>query len=120
MSHTEYIHYDEGIDHLVIYKSGEQIESNLDLGLAILSFNKEKEIIGIELMGVHHNFKIPLEALQDIQGCNVEIRYNPSQKMIVITVTLQYQEMESPLVWSHAGVDLGSAAFSESFACSTA
>lgn len=120
MNTTEYLHYDENVDHLTIYKSDEEIDSNMDFGLAILSFNEHKEIMGIEFMGAHQNFKIPLEVLQTIQACQVEIRYDPSQKTVIINVVLQYQERESPLVWSHAGVDLGVMPFSECFACTVA
>ncbi len=117
MNNIEYLHYDEGVDHLTMHKSGEQVDSNVDLGLAVLSFNKEKEVIGVEFMGAERNFKIPLSVLQNLQSCKVEIRYDPAQKVIIINVLLQYQEQESPVVWSHAGVDLGATAFSENFAC---
>ncbi len=120
MNDVEYLSYDEGVDHLTIYKSKGRIDSNVDLGLAVLSFTKEKEIVGIEFMGAHRNFKIPLPVLQNLQGCKVEIRYDPVQKVVIISVLLQYQERESPVVWSHAGVDLGATAFSEHFACSAA
>ena len=118
MDNIEYIHYDEEVDHLTIYKSDEKISSNIDLGLAILSFSARKEIIGIEFMGAHENFKIPKEVLKTLQACKVEIRYNPIQKTVIISAVLQYPEKERPLIWSHAGVDLGINPISENFACS--
>ena len=71
MNTTDYLHYDEQVDHLTIYKSDEKIASNVDTGLAILSFNKKREIVGIELMGAHANFHVPLEALNRIQASHV-------------------------------------------------
>ena len=118
MTEVEYLHYDEGIDHLIIYKADETLESNIDTGLAILSLNKNKEIVGIEFMGAHKNFKVSLDVLRNITGCKVELRYNPATKILVINVLLQYQRKESPIVCSYENFDLGSTAFTQTFACS--
>lgn len=66
MVKIDYIHYDENVDHLTIYKDDEQIASNIDTGLVIISLNKKKEIIGLEFMGAHKNFSIPLHFLSKV------------------------------------------------------
>ena len=114
----EYLNYDEQTDHLTIYKSEEKIVSNIDTGLAILSLNKRKEIVGIEFMGATQNFKVPLDILKNLQGCRVEMRYNPSTKILIINAILEYQHKESPLVCSYENFDMGNTAFTQKFACS--
>ncbi len=117
---AQYISYDEGVDHLTLHKSDEKIDSNIDTGLAILSLNKKREIVGIEFMGAHKNFKLPLDALKNIKSCNIEMKYFPSQKLLIINAMIRYKEKESPLTWSHSDLDLGSKPFKENIACSTA
>lgn len=118
MSSVEYLSYDEGIDHLTIYKAGEHIVSNLDTGLAVLSLNERKEVVGIEFMGAHKNFGIPQEVLKNIWGCTVEIRYDPSKRLLILNVHLKYRKEETPIVCSYENFDLGETAFSETFVCS--
>lgn len=118
MAKIDYIHYDENVDHLIIYKNDEPIASNIDTGLVIVSLNKKKEIIGLEFMGAHKNFHVPSSILQSIHGCIVELHYNPEKKALIITLLLKYKEQESPLVYSSTNLDLGMHAFSEEFACS--
>lgn len=120
MNTIEYLHYDGNVDHLTIYKSGEKIASNIDTGLAILSLNKKKEIVGIEFMGAHEHFHVPLEILNHIQSCKVDLRYNPQKKILIINVLLQFQKKESPIVCAYENFDLGTTAFSQSFASSAA
>ena len=120
MSKVEYLNYDENIDHLTIYKANEKIVSNIDIGLAILSLNKKKEIVGMELMGVHKNFKVPMEVLNNLKGCKVDIRYNSFRKFVVANVFLNYQgNHQSPLAVSSA-MDLGKNTFNDVFACHAA
>lgn len=66
MVNSQYIHYDENVDHLTIYRSNEKIVSTLDLGFVLLSLDKEKKVVGIEFMGAHKNFKIPLNMLAGV------------------------------------------------------
>ena len=120
MGTTEYLHYDQIVDHLTVYRSDEKIISNLDLGLAIISFNAKKQIMGVEFVGAHTNFKIPLDVLKNINSCAIDVRYVPSQKTVIISAVFHYQKQESPLVWSHAGVDLGVSPITEHFSCSIA
>lgn len=120
MAEIDYVHYDATVDHLTIYKKDEQIVSNVDTGLAIVSLNGKKEIVGFEFMGAHKNFKIPLDVLKQLKGCKVQLEYNPERKVLVISVTLQYPKNETPLVYSSANIDFGNTAFSERFAASIA
>lgn len=113
----DYLIYDEGVDHLTIYKAHEKIVFNIDTGFVVLSLNEKREIVGMEFMGMHKNFKVPFETLKHITGCTVEIRYEPQNKMVVINMALQHQKVERPIVVS-SHTDLGNAAFSEQFACS--
>ncbi|MBI2545851.1 DUF2283 domain-containing protein [Candidatus Woesearchaeota archaeon] len=69
MAKIEYVNYDENVDHLTIFKEKEKIDSSVDKGLVILSLNKKKELVGIEFMGIHKNFKIPFDILKKIKGC---------------------------------------------------
>ncbi len=119
MTKIEYLSYDENIDHLTIYKSDEKIISNIDTGLVILSFNRKKEIVGMEFMGANKNFKIPLDVLKNLKDCNVEIRYNPNRKFIIISVVLKYQEKQTPFTFS-SKMDLGENPMNEEFACCSA
>ena len=118
METAEYLSYDEGVDHLTIYKAGENIVSNIDTGLAILSLNGKKEIVGIEFMGVHKNFGVSLDVLKSMRGCTVEVRYDPGKKLLVINVHLKYEKVETPIICSYENFDFGEKAFSEKFACS--
>lgn len=120
MVHQEYVHYDEEVDHLTIYKGNEQIASNIDTGLVIVSLNKKKEIIGLEFMGAQKNFFIPHLVLSGLSGCKVEIKYKPENKVLVINLLLRYQQQENPVVYSSSNLDLGTTAFNEEFACSSA
>ena len=117
MASIEYLSYDENVDHLTIYRSDSKIERSIDTGFVVLSLNQEKEIVGIEIMGASKNFKIPLEALQHITGCTVDIRYDPQRHLVILNILLQYEHQESPLVFSYENIDLGANAFSQSFAC---
>lgn len=119
MGEIEYLCYDENVDHLTIYKADEKIVANVDTGLVIVNLNKNKEIVGLEFMGAHKNFRIPLEVLKGITGCNVDIRYNPERKVMVVTVCLKYKKEEMPLTYS-TSMDLGEKSFSEQFACTCA
>lgn len=118
MNKIDYIHYDENVDHLTIYKNDEQVVSNIDTGLVIVSLNKNREIIGLEFMGAHKNFKIPYSVLEEISGCIVELHYKPEKRVLVINLLLKYKEQESPLIYSSTNLDLGAHAFTEEFACS--
>lgn len=112
MAKIEYLNYDENVDHLTIYKANETIFINKDLGLAILSLNKKNQIVGIELMGVNKNLGVPLAVLKNMNGGRVQIRYNPQEKLMVISIFLKYQKKSNPIVYSSA-IDLGKTAFSE-------
>lgn len=116
MAKIEYMSYDGNVDHLTIYKADEEIISNIDTGLVILSFNKKKEIVGMEFMGANKNFKISLDILKNLKDCNVEIKYNPNRKFIVISVVLKYQKKQSPFTFS-SNMDLGKNPMNEEFAC---
>lgn len=120
MNKIDYIHYDENVDHLTIYKNDEQIASNIDTGLVIVSLNKKKEIIGLEFMGAHKNFNIPTHILNSFTNCIVNIKYTPELHFIVINIMLKSKKEEMPYVYSSANTDLGDHAFSEQFACSSA
>ena len=106
MTKIEYLNYDENVDHLTIYKANEKIISNVDTGLVILSLNKKKEIVGMEFMGVNKNFKVPLDVLKNLKNGNVEIKYNPDRKFIIISVVLNYQKKQTPFTFS-SNMDLG-------------
>ena len=116
MAKIEYMSYDENVDHLTIYKADEEIMSNIDTGLVILSLNRKKEIVGMEFMGANKNFKIPLDILKNLKDCNVEIRYNPDKKFIVISTVLKYQKKQTPFTFS-SKMDLGKNPMNEEFAC---
>ena len=120
MANGDYVHYDETVDHLTIYKDDEQITSNIDPGLVVVSLNKKREIIGLEFMGAHKNFSIPVLVLNGLAGCKVEIKYKPEKKALVISLLLKYKQQESPLVYSSNNLDLGTNAFTDQFACSSA
>ncbi len=120
MASIEYLNYDENVDHLTIYRSDSTIERSIDTGLVILSLNREQEIVGIEIMGAWKNFKVPLDVLQHLTGCTVDIRYDPHRHLVILNVLLQYEHQESPIVFSYENIDLGTSAFSQSFACAAA
>lgn len=98
MKTIEYLSYDENVDHLTIYRSDSDIDKTIDTGLVLLSLNKNKEIIGIEVMGAYKNFKIPLEVLQHITGCMVDIKYDPHHQLVILNIKLQYEQQESPII----------------------
>ena len=118
MGTAEYLCYDEKIDHLTIHKADEKIVSSIDTGLAVLSLNDKKEIVGIEFMGMQKNFGVQLDALKNIQRCTVDVRYDPAKKLLILNVHLRYHKEETPIVCSYEHVDLGERAFRENFACS--
>ncbi|HLC70576.1 MAG TPA: DUF2283 domain-containing protein [Candidatus Nanoarchaeia archaeon] len=120
MASIEYLSYDENVDHLTIYRSDSKIERSIDTGFVVLSLNQEKDIVGIEIMGAWKNFKVPLNVLQHLTGCTVEIRYDPHRQLVILNVMLRYEHQESPIVFSYENIDLGTSAFSQSFACVTA
>ena len=120
MPSIEYLNYDENVDHLTIYKSDSDIDKTIDTGLVLLNLNTKKEIVGIEIMGAKKNFKIPQAVLQHITGCTVDIQYDPHRQLVILNIMLQYQQHESPIVFSYENIDLGTSAFSQSFACVTA
>lgn len=120
MKTIEYLNYDNNVDHLTIHRSDSTIERSIDTGLVVLSLNKEKEIVGIEIMGAHKNFKIPLEVLQQITSCTVNVRYDPQRHLVILNIMLQYKQQERPIVFSYENIDLGTSAFSQSFACVSA
>ncbi len=117
MQTLEYLNYDENVDHLTIYKANEEIVANIDSGLVILSLNKKKEIMGIEFMGAHKNFNLPLTLLEHLESCKVSIKYIPHNKMIIITVQLKAKDKESPIVFS-SHTNLGNNPFESDFKCS--
>ena len=94
MEKDDYLNYDERVDHLIIYKSREQIVFNIDTGLAIFSLNSKKEIVGIEFLGANKNFKIPKEILENLSGCNVEIKYSPENSKIDISISKKQHTIE--------------------------
>ena len=120
MASIEYLSYDDNVDHLTIYRSDSDIDKTIDTGLVLLNLNKEKEIVGIEIMGAHKNFKISLEVLQHITGCTVNIQYEPHRQLVILNIMLQYEQQESPIVFSYETIDLGTSAFSQNFACAAA
>jgi len=118
MAKVEYLNYDENIDHLTIYKANEKIVSSINTGLSILSLNKGKEIVGLEFMGANKNFNVSLEVLKHLTGCKVNLRYDPTNKNLIITVLLRYEKIEQSIVNSYGNVDLGKSPFNETLTCS--
>ncbi|MBI5393515.1 DUF2283 domain-containing protein [Candidatus Woesearchaeota archaeon] len=119
MQTLEYLNYDEEVDHLTIYKSDEDIDTNIDNGLVILSLNKKRDIIGVEFMGAFRNFNIPLKILENLESCKVLVKYIPQNQMIIINVYLKSHNKESPIIFS-SHTDLGDDAFVTEFECSSA
>lgn len=120
MALVEYLSYDEGVDHLTIYKADEKIVSTIDTGLVLMSLNKKGEIVGLEFMGAQKNFRIPEEILKGMRGGRVEIEYKPDTKFVIVKLTLLYKKEERPIVYSSAHLDLGESPFTEEFACGAA
>lgn len=119
MTNGVYLHYDENVDHLIIYKDDEQITSTIDTGLVLVGLNKKKEIVGLEFMGAHKNFNISLNLLGALTGCIVDIKYIPEAHFVRITVMLKHKEEESSLTHTSSNVHLGNAPLNEQFACSS-
>lgn len=116
MKQIDYLNYDIAVDHLTISNTHEKIVSNIDTGFAILSLNAKREIVGIELMGMNKNFKVPYEVLTHLTECHVEIRYEPHTKRVIISISLKHKKAESPIIVA-SQTDLGEYAFSENLSC---
>ena len=120
MAKIDYLNYDENVDHLTIYKAKEKIINSTNLGNVILSFNKKKEIVGIEFMGVHEDYEVPLDVLNHLKGCKLKIIYNPDRKYLSIAVLLRYEgKHTSPLSFT-SPMDLGKNPVNETIAYSEA
>lgn len=116
MPTIDYLHYDDQVDHLVIYKESEKISSNIDTGLVIISLNDKKDVIGLEFMGAQKNFNIPEFILKNLKGCKVTIEYNPNLKFVSINLILQYRREETPFLYSSGNVYIGKNPLHETFA----
>lgn len=119
MANGVYLHYDENVDHLTMYRDDEQITSTIDTGLVLVGLNKKKEIVGLEFMGAHKNFNIPQDILEALTGCIVDIKYIPEAHFVRISVMLKHKEEESSLTHTSSNIHLGNAPLNEQFACSS-
>ena len=84
------VHYDEGDDSLTFINHTRDAEYTEDAGLVLLSINKRKQIVGMQLMGAHKNFKIDKKVLQNLTRAKVQFDYHKEQKTLIITVNLIY------------------------------
>ena len=100
MRQIEYIHYDENIDHLTIYEANEEIESTVDIGYVLVSLNKRGDVVGLEFKGINKNLHMPKKVLRNITGCKVRVQYDPSDDMVIISVFLEHNKNEYPVVYS--------------------
>ncbi len=112
----DYLFYDEEVDHFTIHNGKEKIVFNIDTGLALLSFNENKQLVGLELMGAMKNFHLSKTILENVKECKVEWRYDPSTKILMITI--QLKSPQSPIICAYENFNLGSSPLQNAFACS--
>lgn len=92
--------YDSGDDSLTLINRKRNADHTINAGFALISVNKERQIVGIELMGVNKNFEIPKKVLRNIVSAEVKVRYKEIHKMLVMTITLYSDHKSSQLLLS--------------------
>ena len=86
--------YDTESDSLLLRKKGTKVEECLNDGsdVCILEFDKENNIIGLELLDIHKTFGIPLKILKNLKDSKINIRYEKAKKIAYINIVLIYEK----------------------------
>src|SRR3989344_4287656 len=81
--------YDELNDLLYIYKKNSNVFSNVMIGDFHLEFNKESEIVGIEILNasdILSEYDIPLEILKNINKVDLKVVTSGNSLLIFIII----------------------------------
>lgn len=91
------IEYDESLDILEIWRvdSGATADHSInDRDIAIFSFNKKEEVVGMEFFNASKLFNIPKSHLNSIKDCKVKIDYDRRSKVLHFFITIQGETKE--------------------------
>lgn len=104
--------YDELNDLLYVYKNNSNVYSNVMIGDFHLEFNKESELVGIEILNASEilsEFEIPLAILQNIQKVDLKVVTMGNSLLVVLIInsinqtepamaTITMNNLESPVM----------------------
>jgi len=92
--------YDSGDDSLTFVRKGNGADHTLNLGLLLLSLNEKNEVVALELMGAHKNFKIDKNVLKNLSKAKLKFDFHKDKKTLIINIELLCKDRETirPLI----------------------
>jgi len=96
--------YDELNDLLYIYKKNSNVFSNVMIGDFHLEFNKESEIVGIEILNasdILSEYDIPLEILKNINKVDLKVVTSGNSLLIFIIICSKNQTKSAAITMNN-------------------
>ncbi len=92
------IKYDDDLDILTIDRIGSPIESSLGDDLLILDFDKNNDVVGLEILDFSKMTRIPKGDIKNLQKGIVRIAHEKNEKTVFISLELFLDDSKERII----------------------